>query len=70
MEPSDRGASEWLEIHRSAAGGTLRFIGDPGELKNLYSQQKNRAGQMKQWLSKAGALDVKADTCNFSGNGS
>ncbi len=32
---------------------------DPGELKNLYSQQKNRAGQMKQWLSKAGALDVK-----------
>jgi arylsulfatase A-like enzyme/Flp pilus assembly protein TadD len=32
---------------------------DPGELKNVYSQQKNRANQMKQWLSKVGALENK-----------
>jgi tetratricopeptide (TPR) repeat protein len=32
---------------------------DPGELKNLYTQQKSRATEMKQWLSKSGALENK-----------
>jgi arylsulfatase A-like enzyme/Flp pilus assembly protein TadD len=32
---------------------------DPGELKNLYTHQNNRALEMKQWLSKSGAFENK-----------